>query len=168
MNYKFVNCHSSLHLRRETAATGPSFLAAARNSAWPDYRFQDIDPNLFFLPLARRGLKGHPCKVLQGASHRLRWEWFFSVRAEKYRYRLQASVVTTHSVKIFKKRLENVWTQAFPHLPHWLNTHLSISLPRPLPTCTRPITSYHLYMLPNTLFCLCGFFRAVVAYCLPL
>ncbi len=31
-----------------------------------------IDPNLFFLPPARHGLRGHPFKVLQGASHRLK------------------------------------------------------------------------------------------------
>ncbi len=32
----------------------------------------DIDPNFFFLPPARRGLRGHPYKVLQDASHRRR------------------------------------------------------------------------------------------------
>ncbi len=32
----------------------------------------DIDPNLFFHPPARRRLRGHPFKVLQGASHRRR------------------------------------------------------------------------------------------------
>ncbi len=32
----------------------------------------DIDPNLFFLPPTRHGLRGHPFKVLQGASHRQR------------------------------------------------------------------------------------------------
>ncbi len=53
----------------------------------------DIDPNLFFLPPARRGLKGYPYKVLQ------------------------ASVVEACSVNIFKKRLEKVWTEVFPHLP---------------------------------------------------
>ncbi len=30
----------------------------------------DIDPNFFFLPPARRGLGGHPFKVIKGASHR--------------------------------------------------------------------------------------------------
>ncbi len=30
----------------------------------------DIDPNFFFFPPTRRGLRGHPFKVLQGASHR--------------------------------------------------------------------------------------------------
>ncbi len=32
----------------------------------------DIDHKLFFLPPTRRGLRGHPFKVLQGASHRRR------------------------------------------------------------------------------------------------
>ncbi len=32
----------------------------------------DIDLNLFFLPPARRGLRGRPLKVLRGASHRRR------------------------------------------------------------------------------------------------
>ncbi len=30
----------------------------------------DIDPNLVFLPPARRGLRGHHFKVIQGARHR--------------------------------------------------------------------------------------------------
>ncbi len=40
--------------------------------------------------------------------------------------------------------------------------------PTPLPTCTQPINSYHLYTLPNPLLYICGFFRPVVAYLLPL
>ncbi len=43
-----------------------------------------IDPNLFFLPPARRGLRGHPFKVLQGANHRRRRGSAFSVRVVKY------------------------------------------------------------------------------------
>ncbi len=37
-----------------------------------------------------------------------------------------------------------------------------------LPTCTPPIKSYHLYILPNSLFYICDFFRPVVACFLPL
>ncbi len=44
----------------------------------------DIDPNLLFLPPALRGLRGHPVKVLQGASRRRRRGSAFSVRVEKY------------------------------------------------------------------------------------
>ncbi len=41
-SYNVGNWHASPPLRRETAATGPSFLAAATTSGWPDYRLQDI------------------------------------------------------------------------------------------------------------------------------
>ncbi len=47
---------SSPPLRRETAATGPSFLVAATTSGLPDYHIQnftgemDVDQNLVFLP----------------------------------------------------------------------------------------------------------------------
>ncbi len=78
----------------------------------------DIDLNLFFLPPARRGLRGHPYKVLQGASHRRRRTSAFSVRVVKYWNKLPASVVTAPSVNAFKKRLEKVWTEVFPHPPH--------------------------------------------------
>ncbi len=127
----------------------------------------NIDPNLFFLPPAQRGLREHPFKVLQGASHRRRRGSAFSVRVVKYWNELPASVVTASSVNVFKKRLEEVWTKVFPHLPHWLNTHPPPFL-LPPPTCTPPINSYHLYMLPNSLLYIGGFFRSVVAYFLPL
>ncbi len=78
----------------------------------------DIDPNLFFLPPARRGLRGHPFKELQDVSHRRRGGSAFSVRVVKYWNKLPASVVTATSVNVFKKRLEEVWTEVFPHLPH--------------------------------------------------
>ncbi len=78
----------------------------------------DIDPILFFLPPARRGRRGHPFKVLQGASRRRRRGSAFSVRVVKYWNKLPASVDTAPSVNVFKKRLEDVWTEVFPHLPH--------------------------------------------------
>ncbi len=77
----------------------------------------DIDPNLFFLSPARRGLRGHPFKVLKGASHRRRRGSAFSVRVVEYWNKLPASVVTA-PVNVFKKRLEKFWTEVFPHLPH--------------------------------------------------
>ncbi len=76
----------------------------------------DIDTNLFFLPPARRGLRGHPYKVLQGASHRRRGGLAFSVRVVKYWNKLPASVVTAPSVNVCKKRLGKVWTEVFPPL----------------------------------------------------
>ncbi len=78
----------------------------------------DIDPNLLFLPPARRGLRGHPFKVLQGASHRRRRRSAFSVRVVKYWNKLPASIVTVPSVNVFKKWLEEVWAEVFPHFPH--------------------------------------------------
>ncbi len=78
----------------------------------------DIDPNLFFLPPARRGLRRHPYKVLKGASNHRRRGSAFSVRVVKYWNKLPASVFTAPSVIFFKKRLEEVWTEVFPHLPH--------------------------------------------------
>ncbi len=75
----------------------------------------DIDPNLFFLSPARRGLRGHSFKVLQGASRRRRRGSAFSVRVVKYWNKLPASVVTAPSVNVFKERLEEVWTEVFAH-----------------------------------------------------
>ncbi len=68
----------------------------------------DIDLNLFFLPPAQCGLRGHPYKVLQFASHRRKRGSAFSVRVVKYWNKLQASVVTAPSVDVFKKRMEKV------------------------------------------------------------
>ncbi len=76
----------------------------------------------------------------------------FSARVVKYWNKLPSSFVTDPSVNAFKKRLEKAWTKAFPYLPHWLNTHLSIPLRPTHPTYTPPINSYHLYILPNSLF----------------
>ncbi len=78
----------------------------------------DIDPNLFFPPPARRGIRGHPFKVLQGASRLRKRGSAFSVRVVKYWNKLPASVVTAPSVNVFKKRLEEVWTEVFPDLPY--------------------------------------------------
>ncbi len=79
----------------------------------------DIDPNVFFLPPARSGLRGYlGARALQGASHHRRRGLAFSVRAAKYWNKLPASVVTAPSVNVFKKGLDKVWTEVFPHLPH--------------------------------------------------
>ncbi len=120
-----------------------------------------IDPNLFSLSPTRSGLREHPYKALQDASHRRRRWSAFSVRVVKYWNKLPASVATALFVNISKKRLENVWTEVFFHLPRWLNTHFPNSLPS-----YHPSNSYHLSMLPNSLFYICGFFRPVVAFLL--
>ncbi len=63
----------------------------------------DIDLNLFIVPPVRRGLRGHPYKVLQGASHHRRRGSAFSARVVKYWNKLPASVVTAPSVNVFTK-----------------------------------------------------------------
>ncbi len=60
-----------------------------------------------------RGIRGHLQKVVQGTRHRQREESVFSVRFMKLWNKLMASVD-----KIFKKRLEKVWTEIFHYLPH--------------------------------------------------
>ncbi len=106
----------------------------------------DIDPNLFFLPPARRGLRVHPFTVLQGASHRRRRGSAFSVRVVKYWNKLPASVVTARSVNVFKKRLEKVWTEVLPHLPPWLNTHHT---PPSFPPAHHPLTDINWICYPS-------------------
>ncbi len=115
----------------------------------------------FFLPSARSDLRGQRYNVIQGARHRRRRRLAFSVRVVKWWNKLRVSVVKAPSVNVFKKRLEKAWTD-------WLDTHLSISLLPPNTTCTPPINSYHLYMLPNSPLYICGSFRPVVDYFLPL
>ncbi len=61
-----------------------------------------------------------------------------------------------------KKRLETVWTEVCTPIDRTVISPFST----PPPTCTPPFNSYHLVMLPNSLYCLCSFFRLVVAYIL--
>ncbi len=49
--------------------------------------FLIIAPNLFFLLFARSGLKGHPYKAFQGASHRGSRGWAFLLRVVNTRIR---------------------------------------------------------------------------------
>ncbi len=137
------------------------FLQARRGLLFTIINHNHIDPNWFFLHSARRGLRGHPYKVRQGARHRRRRGSAFSVRVLKYWNALSASVVAAPSV--------NASIKAFPHLLHWLITHTpQFTYLPPLSICTPSINKYHLYMLPNSLLYICGFFRPVMAYFLPL
>ncbi len=65
----------------------------------------------------------HTYKVRRGANHRRRRGFSLSMRFVKYCKKLSASVVTAPSVNILKKRLEKVWTEAFPRL------HLGTNVP---------------------------------------
>ncbi len=120
----------------------------AMASTRPDYHIQglytgllDVAPNLFFLPPTRRGLRGHPYKIVQGTSHRWRRGSAFSVRVVLY---WNASSAIQLLLSIFKKELEKVWTDVFLHLPHCLDTNLS-NLP---PSICIPSINSHLYMAP--------------------
>ncbi len=68
----------------------------------------------------------------------------------KYRNGPPASVVTAPTVNVFKKRLQKVWKKAFPISP--IDWTLISSIPySPVPSA-HLIYSYHLYILPNSLF----------------
>ncbi len=68
-----------------------------------------------------------------------------------------------HAFNNYGSLKSNLLTEVFLHPLYWLNTHHPIyqTTPPQHPTC---IQSYHPYMLQNSLFCICGFFRPVVAY----
>ncbi len=112
-----------------------------------------IDPNLFSLPLARSGLRGHPSKVFQGASQRRRRESAFSMRVVKCCNKLPASVVTAPSVNVFKKRLENVWTEVFTHLPICFCKRWAVLQLVPL-CCDRSTISVNVYSVVHLTACL--------------
>ncbi len=121
---KFGFWHSPASLRRATAG--------ATTSGWPDYHLHDIHApsgcwsQFVFCPPpfpSRSGLRRHPYLVFQFASLRWRRWSAFSLVVVKFGNQLPASVVTAPSVNIFKKRLEQVWAELFPHIPHWLNTN---------------------------------------------
>ncbi len=96
----------------------------------------DIDPNLFFLPLARRGLRGHPFKVLRGASHRRRRGSAFSVRVVKYWNKLPSLQLL---LSMFSRNGRRKFGQkSFPPLTEHSTTHLSPT--PPFPPAHHPLT----------------------------
>ncbi len=103
-NQKASKLNSSSPLRRETAAAGPSFHAAATPKGRPDYHSQDIpgildfNPNFFSLSHSSRPCRAY-YKALQGKSHRRSRGSGFSVRVVKYWNKLPASAVTAPAVK---------------------------------------------------------------------
>ncbi len=98
-------------------------------------RIQDIHVSFghgfipVFPPPTRRSLWRYPYKVLQSKSlRRRRGLCYNGINSRLPSLPLLLS-------KYFKKRLEKVWTEVFPHVSHWLNTHLPnllIPLPSPL------------------------------------
>ncbi len=157
ISYKVGNWHASSPLRSETAAAVPNYRLQHNHGPFGYWS------ELVFPPSSSKRPKRAP---LQGTPRR---GSAFSVGVVKYWNKLQASVVTVPSVEVFKKRLEKVWTEVFPYLSHWLNTHLPISLPPPpIPPAHLPLTVIISVCYPNSLLYLCGFFRPVVAYFSPL
>ncbi len=95
--------------------------------------------------------RGHAYKTLQGTSLRRRKGSPFSVRVVKYWNNPPASIVTVLFVTILKKRLEKVWTEVLPYLPHRLKILRPNSLTLP-PTARHPITVPTFTCYPNPCF----------------
>ncbi len=120
ISYKVGNRHSSPPRRRWTSSTwsdddfGLTWLPLSR-------KFTGLlDANLnmfFFLSPTRRGLRGHSYKEVQGATTDGDGQPFRKGLWNHWN-KLPASVGTVHSVKMFKKRLQKVRTEVYPHLPH--------------------------------------------------
>ncbi len=70
------------------------------------------------------------------------------------------------SCQAFPEDIEKGTDRGFTLLGR-LQSHMRDLLVKHL-TCIPQSNSNNCYMLPNSLFCLCGFFRFVVAYFLPL
>ncbi len=79
IGYEVDNLHAPPPLRRQTATSGLSFLAAATTLGWPNYHLLDIDPRLLFLPPARRGTRSTPTSytkvpaTAEGEGRHYRW-----------------------------------------------------------------------------------------------
>ncbi len=109
------------------------------------------DPNLFFLPPARSGLRGHPYRVLQGASHCRRRGSACSVRGVKYCNKLPASVVTAPLSQYFQETIGESSERCLSPSP-LLTDHSSPHYPTPPPFHLHtPINSYHLYIQSTSL-----------------
>ncbi len=107
----------------------PLFLLAVMISGWSDYRIQGIHDSIRCGSKLQFSLSHSMRRQMtpQGKTHRLRRGSTFSVMVVKYWDKLPA-----FSVNIFKKRLNEAWTEVFQHLSHWMNTHLPNTLTPPL------------------------------------
>ncbi len=108
----------------------------------------DVDPKLFFFSLPSfTDLEDIPTMFSKvrattwGEGQLFKWGlWNIGISRRFRRH--------SYFCQIFKKRLEKVWTDVFPHLPHWLKSHHTTSLTLPPPNWTPLINSLQLYMLP--------------------
>ncbi len=139
----FCNRYSTPSLRQDTAVAGPSFLAAMKTRADLVITFKifmglwDVAPKFLLRPTSR-------------------WEPSPELNAVKRRNKLPVSGVTAHFVKIFKKRLDQLWTDLFSHLPVQhpviLKTHFPNSQPPPLSPSFHPLC----YPIPCTVYVVLG------------
>ncbi len=157
-----------LHMHKVDVVRIPLETAAETTSGKPDYRLQDVhEPfgyrsELVFPPSCSKLSKRAPlqgsrataeiffgggCEILDKAPGFRRYSSFCHCFQEKVGEILDRSIFPSHPL-----------TEHSP--PHYPTA--------PHPTWPPPINSYHLYVLPNSLFYICGFFRPVVAYFLPL
>ncbi len=60
------------------------------------------------------GLRGHPCKILQGPSRGFRRKLFFFKTSRKLWNGLPISIATAFSVSSFKRHLDSAWEDLFP------------------------------------------------------
>ncbi len=78
------------------------------------------------------GVRGRPYKALQGKNHRRRkGVGFFGWGREILEH--ASDFFTAPSVHISKKSLDQVWTDALPHLPELYQVRLNTHLPNPQP-----------------------------------
>ncbi len=109
----------------------------------------DIIPDLFFLPLTRRGLRGHSYKVLQETRHRRWWDsrpfrwglWNIGLSSQLPSLQPLPSKYSRSGWRTFEQR-------SFPTFPvDWILIY-PMHYPPP-PTCKPSINSHHLYILPK-------------------
>ncbi len=141
------NWHSLPPRRIENAVTGPSFLAAATTSDWPDFRLQDIHryfgcwSELDYSPFARYSF-GYLSELVFTPSHStqpkrallqgtLRCEPPLKERAGLFNEggEIQEWAPGSHHYRSLCHYCQEKVEEEFPHVSHWPNIHLPISLP---------------------------------------
>ncbi len=141
------------------------------DNGWPDYNLQDIhEPFGYWSEIAfppswstppkgsplqgtpgcgpppkdRSGISGDGCEIHEKGHVFHRYSPFCRCFQEKVGESLDRSLSPSNPLM----------EHSSPHLPTLTLHH----------TCTPPINNFHLHMLPNSMFCICGFFRLVVDY----
>ncbi len=76
----------------------------------------DLDPS-FYIPSVRQGWSGHPFKIWQGRSRRLRRKSTFSMRVVQFWNRLFTSILTASAVNSFKGQPDSAQEDFFSEAP---------------------------------------------------